>query len=166
MTNQNQSGNEKSSTSKRLEEFENLTKSYMESLQLNIKLPSKAEEYLNISQELLQNYSAEMCSEMAFYLSQYGAFLQKEINRHKAIVNWANESINYIIAPYVDQYGGQYTPFAIKKAWAIRENPEAKELLKIKSAADTSVLSLEDLPRRIDTMVQSLKELSMVRRRQ
>jgi hypothetical protein len=42
----------------------------------------------------------------------------------------------------------------------------AKALQEIQVSASNNLTSLEDMPRRIDSMVQTLKELSMVRRKQ
>jgi hypothetical protein len=167
MTNQNLNGETKSSlVDARLTELNELLQTYLDSLKLNLHTPSKASDWLNLDEGTLQQFSAEACSETAFKLSQYGTYIQKEINRHKAIYNWAENSIIRIIAPHVEGYGSKYTPFIIKKALAIRENPMAKALQEIQVSASNNLTSLEDMPRRIDSMVQTLKELSMVRRKQ
>lgn len=167
MTNQNQTGNEQSSVvDARLAAMEDLIKSYLDSLKLSLKLQPKADEWLNLDESTLRGFTAEDCSETAFKLSQYGLYIQKEVNRHKAVHNWADSSITKIIAHKIEDYGEQYTPFLIKKAMAIRENPMARQLQEIQVLAENNIRSLDDMPRRIDSMAQNLRELSMVRRRQ
>lgn len=167
MTTQNPNGNEPSSIAEsRLSELQTLTAQYMEGLKLNIKTPNQAESWLNLEEERLSLMTAEECAETAFKLSQYGLFIQKEINRHKAVFSWAESSIVKIIATRLNDYGTQYTPYLIKRAMAIKENPMATELEKIQVLTNNNLLSLEEMPRRIESMVQSLKELSMVRRKQ
>jgi len=166
MTNQNQNGEPKSSVETKVEELEQVTKDYLESLKLTVKNVGKGGEYLNITEEVLGQLSGEACAEIAFSLAQYGLYIQQVINKHKALFNWAERNIMGIIAPDINNQGSQYTPYEVKKMLSIRENPAAKELYVLRGLTENNLTVLQELPRRIDLMVGTLKELSMHRRKQ
>lgn len=164
--NQNPNGETKSPAELKTEQFEQLMAGYLASLKLEPRNPSKAADYLNMPEEVVQKLTSDACGEIAFTLSQYNLYIQKVLNQHRAMVKWADRNINYLIARDVEEHGGQYTPFEIKKIRAINENPTAKELFTLKSLADNNVSILEDIPRRVESMIHSLKELANTRRKQ
>ena len=60
----------------------------------------------------------------------------------------------------MNQYGGQYTKWQEKYYSAIKENPLASEILKVKNHAESRVKLLNGKADRIQNMAQILNSLS------
>lgn len=146
--------------------IDNLIETYRSQLRLTVTSNSKVNDYVNLSQAEFKALTPDECDEIAYILCQHSIYVQNEINRHQAIFKWADRNILAIITKYTDNYGDQFTPNRHKEMRAILENPKAKKLYQIKSLAENNLAVLEDIPRRLDGIIQSFREAKHSKRKQ
>tara|TARA_R100000008_G_C3499983_1_gene123161 strand:- start:65 stop:526 length:462 start_codon:yes stop_codon:yes gene_type:complete len=96
----------------------------------------------------------------AYELYIYAEYLQQIKTKEKIILDWAESSIWYIIADRVSQYGDKYTKWQEKYYSAVKENPLASEVFKIKNHAEARVKTLDGTVDRVQRMAEILNNLS------
>lgn len=120
----------------------------------------KCEELLNLSYDELKTLSAIDLLAGSYVLAGYSDFINKEHSKLKAIVDYSINSINYIVAPVIDNYGDNYVKYEKKYNLAIRENPLANKLNELKNEAGLKLQSLENKALNIKRMSDIMSELS------
>lgn len=120
----------------------------------------KCEELLNLSYDELKSLSAADLLAGSYVLAGYSDFINKEHSKLKAIVDYAISSINYIVAPVIDNYGDNYVKYEKKYNLAIRENPLANKLNELKNEASLKLQSLENKALNMKRMSDIMSELS------
>lgn len=120
----------------------------------------KCEELLNLSYDELKALSAIDLLAGSYVLAGYSDFINKEHSKLKAIVDYSINSINYIVAPVIDNYGDNYVKYEKKYNLAIRENPLANKLNELKNEAGLKLQSLENKALNIKRMSDIMSELS------
>ena len=115
---------------------------------------------LGFTSETLKILTAEECLSYAYELHSYGEYLESVKAKENAILEWADSSIWYIISTVMQNYGTQYTKWQEKYYSAIKENPLASEILKIKNHAEARVKILSGKADRIQNMANVLTNLS------
>ena len=115
---------------------------------------------LNLTSETLRILTGEQCLGYAYELHNYGEYLESVKVKENVILEWADSSIWYIISTVMQNYGTQYTKWQEKYYSAIRENPLASEILKVKNHAEARVKILSGKADRIQSMAQILNNLS------
>ena len=79
---------------------------------------------------------------------------------HRYINLALESSIWYIIADRMSQYGDKYTKWQEKYYSAVKENPLASEVFKIKNHAEARVKTLDGTVDRVQRMAEILNNLS------
>lgn len=120
----------------------------------------KCDEILNLSYEDLKDMPSQDLIASAYILSGYSDYINKESNRLKAIIEYATNSINYIVAPVIDNYGDNFVKYEKKYNMAIRENPLAEKLNDLKNQAALRFQSLENKALNMKRMSDIMLELS------
>ena len=120
----------------------------------------KCEELLNLSYDELKTLSAIDLLAGSYVLAGYSDFINKEHSKLKAIVDYSINSINYIVAPVIDNYGDNFVKYEKKYNMAIRENPLANKLNDLKNMAGLKLQSLENKALNIKRMSDIMSELS------
>jgi len=115
---------------------------------------------LGFTADTLKALTAEECLAYAYELHAYGEYLESVRAKENIVLEWADSSIWYIISTVMNQYGGQYTKWQEKYYSAIKENPLASEILKVKNHAESRVKLLNGKADRIQNMAQILNSLS------
>ena len=115
---------------------------------------------LNMTSETLKSLTGEECLVYAYELHSYGEYLESVRAKQKTVLEWADSSIWYIISTVMHNYGGQYAKWQEKYFGAIRENPLASEILKIKNHAEARVEMLDGKAARVQNMADILNSLS------
>ena len=110
--------------------------------------------------ETLRILTAEECLAYAYELHNYGEYLESVKAKEKIILEWADGSIWYIISTVLHNYGGQYAKWQEKYYGAIKENPLAADILKIKNHAESRVSLLDGKAARVQKMADILNSLS------
>lgn len=100
------------------------------------------------------------CSSAAFQLYAYAEYTESEKAKQKNILDWADSSIWYIISGTLDQYGDKYTKWQAKFYPAVKENPLASQILKVKNYAEAKFKILDGKHERIIKMADILSNLS------
>lgn len=149
---------------KRLNEFLQAIEDWKSSKYLvEVEPPEDAEKALNADFEAIKSWSAETCNMYAFKLYAYAEYIETERVKEKNTLEWAESSIWFIIGSTMNQYGGQYSKWQEKYYSAIKENPLASEILKIKNHAEARVRTLEGKNSRVIKMAEIL--VNMARRK-
>lgn len=146
---------------KKLAELNKILDEYENGLHLNLSDEYEVNQYLNMKKDQLEALTPIQCAEIATYLSNYLIYLQQQVNRENAKVNWASSNIKLIIGKYITQYND--FKYEAKVAQIIHENETANLLEKIRIAAQTRVDSLAYIPNRIDFFVKTLTNLANVK---
>jgi hypothetical protein len=127
---------------------------------VEIEPPQEIADILNASSGDMASWSYEECNLAAFKLYAYAEYVETQNVKEKIILDWADASIWFIISKVLNQYGGQYAKWQEKYYAAIKENPLASEILKIKNHAEARVLILEGKNQRIIKMAEILTSLA------
>jgi hypothetical protein len=144
-----------------LSEFlENIDR-YTKSLHLSeVKENQNISDLLNFQFSDFEKLTAVECSSAAYQLYAYAEYIETEKAKQKNILDWAESSIWFIISGTLDQYGDKFTKWQVKYYPAIKENPLASEILKIKNYAESKVKILEGKCERVMRMADVLSNLS------
>ncbi len=145
----------------KLEEFVTAIESWTKSKYLvEVKPPEEIESILNASSDEIKSWNGETCNISAFKLYAYAEYIETQKAKEKNILEWSESSIWFIISGVMSQYGGQYSKWQEKYYGAVRENPLASEILKIKNHAESRVRTLEGKHARIMKMAEILTNLA------
>lgn len=120
----------------------------------------KCEEVLNLGYEELKTLPGPDLIAYSYILSGYSDYINKESNRLKAIIEYASNSINYIVAPVIDNYGDNFVKYEKKYNLAIRENPLAAKLNELKNESMLRFQCLENKALNMKRMSDIILELS------
>ena len=115
---------------------------------------------LNMKSEEIRGLSSEECSCYAYELYAYSEYIEGARAKEKIILDWAEASIWYIISTVIQNYGGQFAKWQEKYYSAIKENPTASDILRIKNHAEARVTTLDGKSQRIQKMADILTNLS------
>ena len=145
----------------KLEEFLQAVEDWKSSKYLvEVEPPEDAEKALNADFEVIKSWSAETCNMYAFKLYAYAESIETAKAKEKNTLEWAESSVWFIIGSTMNQYGGQYSKWQEKYYSAIKENPLASEILKIKNHAEARVRTLEGKNNRIIKMAEILTNMA------
>ena len=125
-----------------------------------IKQNEEIEIILNLKTQDIKSLSGEDRASYAYELYAYAEYIETQKVKESIILDWAESSIWYIICQTINQYGDKYTKWQEKYYSAVRENPLASEILKIKNHAEARVKTLDGKADRIQSMAQILNSLS------
>ena len=112
------------------------------------------QEYLCMDRDVIESLTPERCISVAVRLSQFSFYLQRCINKNKAIIKFADHEMNKIISKEIGQYD-KFTKHDTKVYQISMQNSAVKELLKIRSYA-------EQVVERFDGLSNGIKNLSYV----
>lgn len=144
-------------------QIDSLKDTYYNKLKLGaLQLPSEAEKYLNLTD--MQNLSADILFEAACILYQSVNYIQKDLNKHQANYNWCHRYLQYLVAKDLENVGGQYTPFEMKKMLVVQNNDVAFELNKLMSEIQLYIDSMHDIPYNIRMLASSYEKLAQSKR--
>ena len=122
--------------------------------------PKEVARILNMKKDHLQILTGEECLCYAYELHAYSEYIETVRTKENAILEWAESSIWYIISTAMQNYGTQYTKWQEKYYSAIKENPLASDVLKVKNHAEARVKFLNGKADRIQRMADILTNLS------
>lgn len=149
------------------EKIQQLIKRYVEKVGLgNIQPKSEVEKFLNISQAEIRRMSDEECGEASVILNQEATYVQLEINRLQADLNWCNGYIEFIIANNIDNTGGKYTPYEYRRVLAIKENDVAVKVQKIINNIKLQIDAIHYIPNHLECISKSFEYLQNTKNRQ
>ena len=145
----------------RLNEFINAVEDWKSSKSIaTVKENEEIEKILNLKTEDIKSLSSEVQASYAYELYAYSEYIETQKAKESIILEWADSSIWYIISTVMNNYGSQYTKWQEKYYSAIRENPLASEILKVKNHAEARVKILSGKADRVQSMANILTNLS------
>lgn len=130
----------------RLLEFEETLELYAINLGLNKLLYNKeVEKVLDLTEGQIRQIDRQLAIEYTHLLAQYAGCIQREVNKHKIRLLWAESELNKLIAKYQSKYTSKYMKFDIIKATIIQSDSAANSLDQIILIAKSHLLLLEDI---------------------
>lgn len=102
-----------------------------------------AEELLSLTLEEIGEMSTEEVLHSSYTLYGYIDSLQEVYNKEKGILEYCEDSIWRIITPVFNDYGDQYTKWDYKYNAAVRENPLANKINKLKVTTKARLTMME-----------------------
>lgn len=146
---------------------QNIISHYVKKVGLGkIQIDNEVENILSLSKAEIRRMSPEECGEAAFLIAKESMYVQLEINRISADINWCENYIFFLISETIDSAGGRYTPFEYRKPIAIKQNDVA---LQLQTAINNAKLQLESIayvPSRLQSIEKTLLELQHTKRQQ
>ena len=121
---------------------------------------NEVEHYMTLKADERRKLNSREAAEASLILSQQAAYIQAEINRHKAVAEWCNEQIDGLISKIIHQYGTQYTSKELKRKIVILDSDTATKLETIRIEAMLRVNSLNYLPPYIQNVAHSYEILT------
>ncbi len=118
---------------------------------------------LNMRSDELRLLSPKECLFYAYELYAHAEYLESVRAKEKIVLEWSNSSLWYIISKSMESYGTNYTKWEQKYYSAIRENPLASEILKIKKHAESRVSIIDGKSNRVQKMADTLSNLSRIK---
>lgn len=117
--------------------------------------------YLTLAKDQLERTAPAECDEMVVVLNSYALFLNRKVNREKANINWAKQSLKYSLAGKTQQYTGSWEN---QEYSAIKESAYCQGLLKIITLAQERIDTLSFLSANVKDISDSLKNLAYGKR--
>lgn len=126
---------------------------------IEVKPNKHVEDAVDLSRNDLLNLTNEECHALAYELICYSEYLDSVLAKQKAAYDWADDSIWYIIADKIDQYGDKYTKWQEKYYRAVKENPLTAQIVKIKNNAQSRMTILASKSSNMKRLSESLTNL-------
>jgi|TARA_B100001778_G_scaffold332303_1_gene338345 hypothetical protein len=124
----------------------------------NIDLAEKNEEVaeiMSMKSDDIRSLSQEKALSFSFVLFSHAEYLQTLHNKEKTVVEFCSDSIWFIVADKMDNYGGQYAKWEMRYYSAIKENPLAAELNRLKLTAEARI-------NRLSGKIDAVKKMASV----
>lgn len=147
----------------------NQTMEMINSFESNLGLPENIlinntdeyKKYLSMDISQLEKLDIKDCANISYRLSQFALYIQRALNREKALARTIKNKINKIIAPRINQYSGSWD---LQRASAISDNDAAQllsdELIESESRQD----SLEYVSSGIKDLAGHMKNIQFAKR--
>lgn len=150
--------------SKHVEEFLNKIDDWKELNHIveSSPLEEDVREYMNIPFSKIKTMGYTETLHAAYVLHSYANHLANVLGREQAVLEWADHSIYHIVASKVENYKSPdgYTKWEQKYYSAVKENPLANELFKLKMHCLTRVKSVEKTISSVEKMAQTLEQIA------
>lgn len=121
------------------------------------------ERILNMRPDTISILTPAEALSYSFILFSHAEYVQTLYNKEKSVVDFCDSSIWFIVADKVNNYGGQYAKWQEKYYSAVKENPLASELNKLKLAAESRINRLSGKADTVKKMANVLQETARKR---
>jgi len=115
---------------------------------------------LNMKSLSLDKLTREECLSCAYELYAHAEYIHSVKSKEEVILDWAESSLWFIISSSMNQYGDKYTKWQEKFFSAVKENPLATDILKIKNHAEARIKIINGKADRVQSMADILINLS------
>ncbi len=145
----------------RAEEFQEKVNEWLSSKYIaKVDPPSDIETVLNASYDEMVNWHQEACYIHSFRLYAYSEYLASIKAKEKIVLDWAEGAIWFIIGSTLNQYGDGWTKWQQKYFAAVKENPLATQILKVKNQAEARVATIDGKQERVMKMAEVLNNMA------
>ena len=147
------------------EQLNQLLDQYDEKLRLGINVSpiDSMSKYCSLSQDELDKMAPETCQEISLELIQYSIFLQRELNRERARLNWCESYIYSIASKYWEDYD-KYLKAEIKIPMIAKENPVLNSLLELKAKLSSMIMGLDHIPTIVKGYADKFENYARIKR--
>jgi len=167
MPSENESKTPPTKVDERRAKIARLLEEYVVKIGIGKILPTnEVEKYLNLTQPELRKMSAEDCGEAAYLIAKSMTYIQLEINRIQADINWCENFIQWTVAKIIQTVGGQYTPFDYKRTLAIQQNDATSAAHKAIVEAKLRIDAMAFITNQLRMVAQTLEGLQQTKRSQ
>lgn len=118
------------------------------------------EHILNLKFDQIKALTEEECLAYSYELYAHSEYIERVKEKERSVLEWAESSIWYIICSTVNQYGDKYTKWQEKYFLAVKENPLASEILKIKNYAQARLGSISTYSDNLKKMADLLNNIA------
>lgn len=122
------------------------------------------EEILSLEPDQLKELTPEELMNNAYSLYGYAEHVQSIYNKEKTIIDFADESIWFIISPVLNNYGDQFTKWQTKYAMAVKESILASKLNQLKNNAQARLNMIEKRADHIKKMADIMLDIAKRRK--
>lgn len=144
----------------KLKQFEAILDQYDSKIGIDkIIYNNKVEEVLLMEENQLKNLDKAGLEEYSFLLAQYSALLNKEINRNKVRLFYAENQLSLIIAENYSSFSS-FMKYDVMKSSVILSNTAASVLNNIILHANSRILEIENISQNVLMMAKILSSLS------
>ena len=119
----------------------------------------EVERILNMNSNTINNLTPTEVLSYSFILFAHAEYLQSLYNKERSVVDFCSDSIWFIVGNKMDNYGGQYAKWEVRYFSAIKENPLASELNRLKLTAEARTSRLKDKSEIVKRMGTVFKDL-------
>lgn len=149
-----------------IDSFFNKIESWNNENKLNLSNENfdNVEEILALTPNELSDLSAEELMGNAFYLYRYAEHVQSIYNKEKTIIDFAEDSIWFIISPHINNYGDQFTKWQAKYVMAVKESALASKLNQLKNNAHARINMIEKRSDHIKKMADIMIDIAKRRK--
>ena len=156
MTNLKKNGEQNLTNEQKANEFLQKVDDWIEDRNVDLtKANEEVDGIMALTVSELRSLDQQKALSFSFVLFSHAEYLQSLHNKEKTIVNFCTDSIWFIVADKMDNYGGQYAKWEVRYYSAIKENPMASELNRLKLSAEARV-------NRISGKIDSVKKMATV----
>lgn len=148
----------------RLVEIDKLLDEYANKIGIGVLTNPEISQYLNLSQTELKRLSSEELGEISSQIYRLSSYIQVELGKHTAKLNWCNKYLDYIVSNEIEQVGTKYTPYNIRKLLVIKQNDVAQKLNKLTSEISLYVDELNNMPYSLRAYAMSLEKLQQTKK--
>lgn len=141
----------------KIQEWKDLNNVY--NCDFNDKNKDEVKRYMNMPYDKIRSMNSNEVNYAAYFLHRYVQYLYGILGKEQSILDWANESIYYIVSDKINDYGDGYTKWEQKFYSAVKENPLAKEIFKLKTNSLSRVKSIEKTIYPIEKMANTLEQI-------
>lgn len=144
----------------RLSSFEQTIDDYINRFLPPQKPPDDIDKILSMSNDELARLSSEACMEYAVILAKYALYLQREINRHKSRLIWAEHNLNALIASEYDNYADdKFVKYDLVKSRICTSVDAARELNNMILHARCRIQELDQLSYKVSLISKTISSL-------
>lgn len=126
-------------------------------------ISNEIERYMGMGANEIKHMTPEECGEAAVILSRFAFYIQMEINKLNADIQWCETQIDFMIARDIEN-SSQFVSKEYKRCAAIRNNDAALQLQTIVVGAKTRLASIDNIPDKLRTMVSAYTTLMQGKR--
>jgi hypothetical protein len=146
----------KSKVQQEVDAVDSYLKEYMGRTGLAGLSSTEVSPYLSMTEAKLKALSAEGCATGAYLLTQEALFVQGELNRYQAKLDFLKGKIKRTIAGKISEYGGRFATAENREILAIKDNSYAQELLGEANKYERIIVSLQYIPTQLRHLSDTL----------
>mgnify|MGYP001158043428 CR=1 FL=1 len=119
----------------------------------------EVEGIMQLTSEQVQDLDPQTALSHSFVLFAHAEYIQTLHNKERTVLDFCSNSIWFIVADKMDNYGGQYSKWEVRYHSAVKENPLASELYRLKLSAEARLNRLQSKSENVRRMASVLQDI-------